>query len=114
MTHSQLIEKEAERYAADKWGDAYDGILSPEIIQKGQTSYATAFTAGAHFALGLDRWVKVEDGCEMPENRTTILVCLYGEHPMVAHYKHGCWFDMDGLQQYSNITHWQPIAPPTT
>lgn len=62
MNIKEQIEREAERYARNEWGDAYKGILPDDIIQKGEDAYANSFIKGANFALEMDRWVKVEDG----------------------------------------------------
>ena len=38
-----------------------------KTLMLGNSTLKQAFISGANFALGLDRWVKVEEGCEFPE-----------------------------------------------
>jgi hypothetical protein len=100
MTHSQPIEKEAERlYNISQYDPVAKGVLQE------------TFTAGANFALNLNRWVKVEDG--LPEEGDMVYVLQERRHQYAAQYRDGSFIAV-GRIAVEKVTHWTPqLAPPT-
>lgn len=106
MTPKELIEQEAERVFGNRPTDM-SKIIGRE-----------AFISGATFALSLPRWIKIEEGCEMPGVELGVasfdVLITDGKLCSVGYYD----YLRKGWVVYGNDilvpTHYQIIAPPPT
>lgn len=95
---------------------SFNGMYSGELL-----GAHDAFTAGRASVPVFGEWVKIGDGCAMPEVGTEVLaVALFGGHPSgllpgvtTLTWDGRDWRDVfEGLTWESEIvTHWMPLPP---
>lgn len=112
MTIDEKIKQEAE----ERFGKARP-IFGDKLTQ----NYMDIFTAGANYVKEMTGWVKVEEGCKMPEPFSHVLVwtsvCL---KPSFAYYAGKDWLYFTNQenfwlskQPHIELIAWQPLpAPP--
>lgn len=109
----EQIEREAERYLEHPFKDLYQDSLLIDSVRK-------AIIHGANFALGLDRWVKVEDGLPgaYAETPNCSIDCLITDGVIAdtayLKYSINTWIVCSTQKPFTGdpVTHWQPLKLP--